>query len=60
MVLDSLRLMAGYSVARPVNWHEGEDVIIVTAVSDEDAKEKFPKGFRTVKPYLRSTSQPDL
>jgi hypothetical protein len=52
--------MAGYSVARPVNWHEGEDVIIVTAVSDEDAKEKFPKGFRTVKPYLRSTSQPDL
>jgi hypothetical protein len=52
--------MAGYSVARPVNWHEGEDVVIVTAVSDEDAKEKLPKGFRTVKPYLRSTPQPNL
>jgi len=60
MVLDSSQLTAGYSVATTVNWHEGEDVIIVTAVSDEDAKEKLPKGFRTVKPYLRSTSQPDL
>lgn len=59
-MLDSLQLMAGYSVARPVNWHEGEDVVIVTAVSDEDAKEKLPKGFRTVKPYLRSTPQPNL
>jgi len=60
MVLDSSQLTAGYSVATTVNWYEGEDVVIVTAVSDEDAKEKFPKGFRTVKPYLRSTSQPDL
>jgi len=47
-------------VATPVNWHEGEDVIIVPAVSDEDAKVKFPKGFRAVKPYLRYTPQPDL
>ena len=58
-VLDSLQLTAGYSVATPVNWHEGEDVIIVPAVSDEDAKEKFPKGFRAVKPYLRYTPQPN-
>jgi alkyl hydroperoxide reductase subunit AhpC len=59
-VLESLQLTAGYSVATPVNWHEGEDVIIVPAVSDEDAKVKFPKGFRAVKPYLRYTPQPDL
>jgi alkyl hydroperoxide reductase subunit AhpC len=59
-VLDSLQLTSGYSVATPVNWHEGEDVIIVTAVSDEEAKEKFPKGFKAVKPYLRYTPQPNL
>lgn len=59
-VLDSLQLTAKYSVATPVNWQNGEDVIITTAVSDEDAKEKFPKGFRTVKPYLRITPQPNL
>ena len=59
-VLDSFRLTAGYSVATPVNWHERDDVIIVTSVSDEDAKEKFPKGFRAVKPYLRFTPQPKL
>ena len=58
-VLDSLQLTASYSVATPVNWHDGEDVIIVPAVSDEDAKEKFPKGFRAVKPYLRYTPQPN-
>jgi alkyl hydroperoxide reductase subunit AhpC len=58
-VIDSLQLTAGYSVATPVNWHEGEDVIIVPAVSDEAAKEKFPKGFRAVKPYLRYTPQPN-
>ena len=46
-------------MATPVNWKQGEDVIIVPAVSDEDAKEKFPKGFKTVKPYLRTTPQPD-
>jgi len=58
-VLDSLQLTANYSVATPVNWHEGEDVIIVPAVSDETAKEKFPKGFNAVKPYLRFTPQPN-
>ena len=58
-VLDSLQLTAGYSVATPVNWRDGEEVIIVTAVSDEDAKEKFPKGWRAVKPYLRYTPQPN-
>ena len=58
-VLDSLQLTAGYSVATPVNWHDGEDVIVVPAVSDETAKEKFPKGFNAVKPYLRYTPQPN-
>jgi thioredoxin-dependent peroxiredoxin len=58
-VLDSLQLTANYSVATPVNWRDGEDVIIVTAVSDETAKEKFPKGFKAVKPYLRLTPQPN-
>ncbi|MDA8266653.1 MAG: peroxiredoxin [Actinomycetota bacterium] len=57
--LDSLQLTASYSVATPVNWHEGEDVIIATSVSDEAAKEKFPKGFNSVKPYLRYTPQPN-
>ncbi|MHB1508578.1 MAG: peroxiredoxin [Acidimicrobiales bacterium] len=57
--LDSLQLTANYSVATPVNWQEGEDVIIVTSVSDEAAKEKFPKGFNAVKPYLRYTPQPN-
>jgi alkyl hydroperoxide reductase subunit AhpC len=58
-VLDSLQLTANYSVATPVNWHDGEDVIIVPAVDDETAKTKFPKGFRAVKPYLRYTPQPN-
>ena len=58
-VIDSLQLTANYSVATPVNWKQGEDVIIVPAVSDHDAKEKFPKGFITIKPYLRVTPQPD-
>ncbi len=58
-VLDSLQLTAGYKVSTPVNWKDGEDVIIVPAVSDEDAKELFPKGWRTVKPYLRYTAQPN-
>jgi len=58
-VIDSLQLTANYQVATPVNWTEGEDVIIVPAVSDEDAKAKFPKGWKTVKPYLRITPQPD-
>jgi alkyl hydroperoxide reductase subunit AhpC len=58
-VIDSLQLTANYSVATPVNWKEGEDVIIVPAVSDEDAKAKFPKGWKTLKPYLRVTPQPN-
>jgi thioredoxin-dependent peroxiredoxin len=58
-VLDSLQLTANYSVATPVNWRDGEDVIITTAVSDEQAKEKFPAGFKAVKPYLRYTPQPN-
>jgi alkyl hydroperoxide reductase subunit AhpC len=58
-VLDSLQLTADYKVATPVNWKDGEDVIIVPAVSDEEAKERFPKGFKAVKPYLRVTPQPN-
>jgi alkyl hydroperoxide reductase subunit AhpC len=58
-VLDSLQLTAGYSVSTPVNWNEGDDVIIAPAISDEDAKVKFPKGFKTLKPYLRVTPQPN-
>jgi thioredoxin-dependent peroxiredoxin len=57
-VIDSLQLTDKHKVATPVNWKHGEDVIIVPAVSDEDAKTRFPKGFRTVKPYLRYTPQP--
>ena len=58
-VIDSLQLTAKHKVATPVNWQQGEDVIIVPAVSDEDAKAKFPKGWKTLKPYLRVTPQPD-
>ena len=57
-VIDSLQLTADYSVATPVNWQHGEDVIIVPSLSDEEAREKFPKGWETVKPYLRVTPQP--
>src|SRR5579872_4498670 len=56
-VIDSLQLTDKYSVATPVNWKHGEDVIITPAVSDEDAQKKFP-GFKTIKPYLRTTPQP--
>ena len=59
-VLDSLQLTAGYSVATPADWRYGEDVIVVPSVSDEDAKQKFPKGFVAKKPYLRVTPQPNL
>ena len=59
-VIDSLQLTANYSVATPVDWKHGEDVIVVPAVSTEDALKKFPKGLRIVKPYLRYTPQPDL
>jgi alkyl hydroperoxide reductase subunit AhpC len=57
-VIDSLQLTAKHSVATPVNWKNGEDVIIVPAVSDEAAKEKFPGGWKTLKPYLRVVPQP--
>ncbi|HLF33651.1 MAG TPA: peroxiredoxin [Cyclobacteriaceae bacterium] len=59
-VIDSLQLTANYSVATPVDWKHGENVIIVTAVTDEEAKKKFPKGFKKIKPYLRETPQPNL
>jgi alkyl hydroperoxide reductase subunit AhpC len=58
-VLDSLQLSAKFPVSTPVNWKDGDDVIIAPAVSDDDAKEKFPKGFRKVKDYLRYTPQPN-
>lgn len=58
-VLDSLQLTDNYQVATPVNWKDGEDVIVVPSLSDEDARKKFPKGFKTVKPYLRTTPQPN-
>jgi alkyl hydroperoxide reductase subunit AhpC len=57
-ILDSLQLGAKHTVATPVNWHPGEDVIIPPSVSDEAAKAKYPNGFRTVKPYLRYVAQP--
>ena len=57
-VLDSMQLTDEHSVATPVNWRNGEDVIIVPAVSDEEAAEKFPGGWKTVKPYLRVVPQP--
>ncbi|MBY0477042.1 MAG: peroxiredoxin [Chitinophagaceae bacterium] len=59
-VIDSLQLTANYSVATPADWKEGEDVIVVPSVSTEAAIEKFPKGVRVVKPYLRYTPQPNL
>ena len=58
-VIDSLQLTAGYKVATPVNWKDGDDVIIAPAISDEDAKTKFPKGWKALKPYLRLTPQPN-
>lgn len=58
-VIDSLQLTADYSVATPANWQEGEDVIVVPAISTEDAINKFPKGVKVVKPYLRYTPQPN-
>ncbi|MEO1612967.1 MAG: peroxiredoxin [Pseudomonadota bacterium] len=57
-VIDSMQLTARHKVATPANWTPGEDVIITPAVSNEEAAEKFP-GFKTVKPYLRTTSQPE-
>lgn len=58
-VIDSLQLTANYSVATPANWQDGDDCIVVPALSDEEATEKFPQGFAAVKPYLRVTPQPN-
>jgi thioredoxin-dependent peroxiredoxin len=57
-VVDSMQLSAKHKVATPANWRNGEDVIISAAVSDAEAKEKFPGGWKTLKPYLRVVSQP--
>jgi thioredoxin-dependent peroxiredoxin len=57
-VLDSCQLTAKHPVATPVNWKPGEDVVISTALNDEQAKQRFPKGFRVLKPYLRMAAQP--
>jgi alkyl hydroperoxide reductase subunit AhpC len=59
-LVDSIQLTANYKVATPVNWKHGEDVIIVPAVSDDDAKKLFPAGWKTVKSYLRVVPQPKL
>ena len=58
-VIDSLQLTDNYSVATPVNWQEGEDVVVAPTISTEEAKKKFPKGVTEVKPYLRMTPQPN-
>jgi len=58
-VLDSIQLTSKHHVATPVNWKNGDDVIIVTSVSDDDAKKKYPGGFKTLKPYLRIVAQPE-
>ncbi|MFN0044309.1 MAG: peroxiredoxin [Alphaproteobacteria bacterium] len=58
-VVDSLQLTDRFSVATPVNWKKGQDVIIVPSLSDDDAKKKFPKGWKALKPYLRITPNPE-
>ena len=57
-MIDSLQLTARHQVATPVNWKHGDDVIIVPSVSDEEARKKFPKGWKALKPYLRIVKQP--
>ncbi len=58
--VDALQLTAEHQVATPANWENGNDVIIPTSVSDEEAKKKYPEGFKTQKPYLRTVKQPEL
>ncbi|MDF9795689.1 alkyl hydroperoxide reductase subunit AhpC [Catalinimonas alkaloidigena] len=58
-VIDSLQLTANYSVATPADWKDGEDVVIAPAIADADIPEKFPKGHKVIKPYLRTTPQPN-
>jgi len=59
-VIDSLQLTANYSVATPANWKNGEDVVVSPTIKTEDIAAKFPKGFTEIKPYLRTTPQPNL
>lgn len=59
-VLDSLQLTADYSVATPADWEHGQDVIVVPAIATEDIPAKFPKGHKVIKPYLRTTPQPNI
>ncbi len=59
-VIDSLQLTAQHSVATPANWNNGDDCIIIPSISNEEADKKFPKGYTTIKPYLRKTPQPNL
>jgi thioredoxin-dependent peroxiredoxin len=59
-VIDSLQLTDNYKVATPVNWRNGDDCIVVPSLSDEEAKQRFPKGFKKLKNYLRITPQPNL
>lgn len=59
-VIDSLQLTAGYSVATPANWKQGDDVVVIPAIKTEDIPAKFPKGFTEIKPYLRITPQPNI
>jgi len=59
-VIDSLQLTANYSVATPANWKNGEDVVIIPAIKTEDIAAKFPKGYKVIKPYLRTTPQPNI
>lgn len=58
-VIDSLQLTANHGVATPANWTSGQDVVILPSISDADAKQRFPKGWKAIKPYLRLTPQPD-
>lgn len=58
-LIDSLQLTDGYKVATPVNWTDGDDVIVVPSLSDADADKLFPKGYKKIKPYLRVTPQPN-
>lgn len=59
-VIDSLQLTADYSVATPANWKHGEDVVVIPSIKTEDIPAKFPKGHKIIKPYLRTTPQPNL
>lgn len=59
-VIDSLQLTAEYSVATPANWKHGQDVVVIPAIKTEDIPAKFPKGFKEIKPYLRTTPQPNI